>query len=86
MKKMSGLNLLIGIFLIVVSTSAFASDFCRGFYAGYKTGYKQAKGTILEPLTPLCPLQPLKRFGDPNSDFEHGYTLGYQKGMYEGRQ
>ncbi len=38
----------------------------------------------LDPLVPLCPLQPLKGFGDPNSDFEHGYTIGYKQGTVRG--
>lgn len=71
------------ISLCVVS-SAIASDFCDGFKQGYKTGYKQAKGTSLDPLVPLCPLQPLKGFGDPKSDFEHGYTIGFKRGMADG--
>lgn len=77
-----------GIFAILISfifsSVAFADAFCDGFEQGYITGYKQAKGTSLEPLTPLCPLQPLKGFGDPESDFEHGYTIGFKKGMAAG--
>ena len=72
------------IFLALFSVSAFASQFCDGFAQGYVTGYKQAKGTGLAPLVPLCPLQPLKGFGDPKSDFEHGYTIGIRQGMADG--
>jgi hypothetical protein len=39
----------------------------------------------LDPLPPLCPLQPLKRLNDPQSDFEHGYIIGLERGMTEGR-
>jgi hypothetical protein len=81
--KITILMLTLLISLCVVS-SAFASDFCDGFEQGYKTGYKQAKGTSLDPLVPLCPLQPLKGFGDPQSDFEHGYTIGFKRGMADG--
>ena len=70
--------------LVAISTSAFASDFCDGFERGYISGYKKAQGTSLEPLTPLCPLKPLKSMSDPKSDYEFGYTKGYQKGMAEG--
>jgi hypothetical protein len=80
--KITILMLTLLISLCVVS-SAFASDFCDGFEQGYKTGYKQAKGTSLDPLVPLC-LQPLKVFGDPQSDFEHGYTIGFKRGMADG--
>jgi len=72
------------IFLSIFSTSVYASQFCAGFEAGYITGYKQAKGTGLAPLVPLCPLQPLKGFGDPESDYEHGYTIGFRQGMAAG--
>jgi hypothetical protein len=68
----------------MIASVAFASDFCNRFEQGYITGYKQAKGTSLAPLVPLCPLQPLKGFGDPESDFEHGYTIGFKKGMVDG--
>ena len=72
------------IFLFLLSSAVMASDFCEGFKQGYITGYKQKQGTSLTPLTPLCPMQPLKGFGDPKSDFEHGYTIGYRKGMTAG--
>ena len=69
---------------LFASAAALGSEFCSGFEKGYKTGYKKAANTSLEPLAPLCPLQPLKGFGDPRSDFEHGYTIGYEKGREEG--
>jgi hypothetical protein len=72
------------VFLSLFSISVYASQFCSGFEAGYITGYKQSKGTSLAPLVPLCPLQPLKGFGDPESDYEHGYTIGFRQGMSEG--
>ena len=72
------------VFGPMIARVAFASDFCNGFEQGYITGYKQAKRTSLAPLVPLCPLQPLKGFGDPESDFEHGYTIGFKKGMVDG--
>ena len=85
-EKKSKVTILIIALLISLSVVgfAFASDFCDGFKQGYKTGYKQAKGTNLDPLVPLCPLQPLKKFGDPKSDFEHGYTIGFKKGIVDG--
>ena len=52
-------------YLVSGTVDAEATEFCDGFYAGYSTGYKQAKGNDLEPIRTLCPLQPLKGFGDP---------------------
>lgn len=78
------ISIITAIFLSVFSMAVYASEFCEGFQAGYITGYKQAKETSLTPLIPLCPLQPLKGFGDPESDYEHGYTIGFKKGMAEG--
>jgi hypothetical protein len=77
-------KILISIFLILFSiTSAQAySQFCNGFKAGYITGYKQARNTSMTPMVPMCPMQPMKKTSDPQSDFEHGYIIGYQKGMY----
>ena len=79
------LSLLQIIFLSVVFINpALADAFCDGFELGYITGYKQASGSSLDPLPPLCPLQPLKKLSDPESDFEHGYTIGFRKGLIEG--
>ena len=60
------------------------SEFCAGFRAGYITGYKQASGSGYRPYVPYCPYQPYKGLGDPESDFEHGYTIGYRKGFADG--
>ena len=76
-------KILITIFLLLfsISTAHAYSQFCNGFKAGYATGYKQKKNTNINPIPPICPIQPIKGFGDPSSDYEHGWTLGYQKGM-----
>ena len=72
------------LLLLTMVSVAFASDFCDGFEQGYITGYKQAKGTSMEPMAAMCPMQPMKGFGDPKSDFEHGYTIGLRKGTADG--
>ena len=72
------------IFSALFSSAALASQFCAGFEAGYITGYKQAKGTSMSPMVPMCPMQPMKGFGDPKSDYEHGYTIGFRKGTADG--
>jgi hypothetical protein len=68
------------LFFFTISTVQ-ASEFCAGFKAGYAVGYKQKKNTNINPIPPICPIKPIKSFGDPPSDYEFGYTLGYQKGM-----
>jgi len=74
-------NIVFGILVLFSSFAVLADQFCDGFERGYIAGYKQATGSSLDPLVPLCPLQPLKRLNDPESDFEHGYLIGLQKGL-----
>jgi hypothetical protein len=71
--------------LTIMPSPALADQFCDGFKRGYITGYKQASGSSFEPFAPFCPFQPFKRFNDPSSDFEHGYIIGLQKGLEDGR-
>ena len=59
---------------------ALASEFCDGFKRGYIVGYKRAHNTSYDPFVPFCPYQPFKKYGDPQSDYEHGYVIGFQKG------
>ena len=82
--KLKWKSVLAILFFALFSVSAFASEFCDGFEQGYITGYKQASGSSLSPLVPLCPLEPMKGFGDPKSDYEFGYTTGYRRGLAEG--
>lgn len=86
MKKYSIILLSIALLLSSIATNAGADvrDFCAGFERGYVTGYKKARNTSLAPLVPLCPLQPLKHSGAPDSDFEHGYGIGYERGLSDG--
>jgi hypothetical protein len=72
--------------LVLFSLSAFADQFCNGFQRGYVTGFMQASGSSLEPLVPMCPMQPMKKMNDPQSDFEHGYLIGLQRGLASGRK
>ncbi|MGA9855093.1 MAG: hypothetical protein WBR29_07450 [Gammaproteobacteria bacterium] len=68
--------------VLLASTPGHAQGgFCDGYQRGYITGYKQASGSSLDPLPPLCPFEPLRTFGDPESDFEFGYTIGYRAGL-----
>ena len=62
--------------LFFFTSNALASDFCDGFEAGYIAAYQSP----LTPFVPLCPMQPLKGFDSPKSDFEHGYLIGVKRG------
>ena len=72
--------ILLSTFFMFSFVSAGNYEFCAGFKQGYVSGYKQAKNTSMTPMVPMCPMQPMKGFGDPQSDMEHGYTIGYRKG------
>ena len=77
---------LILIFNFLLCFSAYANtQFCKGFERGYITGHKKASGSSFDPFTPFCPFQPFKGFNDPESDYEHGYIIGYEQGLQEGR-
>jgi hypothetical protein len=81
-KKIVIASLLAGLTFGAIASEA---QFCAGFERGYIAGYKKATGRSMDPLTPLCPLQPLKRLNDPESDFEHGYLIGLERGLTVGR-
>ncbi len=79
----------VAVFLVAVAglvavtvgpADAGPAEFCDGFEAGYVAGYKREKNTPVPPIPPPCPVQPVKRLGDPQSDFEYGYAIGYGKG------
>jgi hypothetical protein len=79
--KINLIKILLSLLICVISTGVvFADEFCNGFERGYSTGYKQASGSSIDPITPICPIEPIKKFSDPESDFEFGYTIGYQQG------
>lgn len=77
---------IVSAILMGLTSSVYANQFCSGFERGYVTGYKQSSGSSFEPFTPFCPFQPFKGFNDPKSDYEHGYIIGYKKGIQEGRK
>ena len=90
--KYEGLEMkrLISVMIVLIGLSSLAlasqKQFCPGFERGYISGYKQSSGSGFEPFTPFCPFQPFKGFNDPKSDYEHGYIIGYEKGLREGRK
>jgi hypothetical protein len=76
----------VSAFLLLSATVVYADQFCDGFERGYITGYKRASGSSLDPIPPICPIQPIKRLSDPDSDFEHGYIIGIERGMVAASQ
>lgn len=75
---------LLSLLLIISASSVFASEFCDGFEQGYSTGYKKSSGSSMNPFPPMCPMEPMKHLNDPESDFEFGYTIGFQRGLSAG--
>ena len=84
MNKNLGILILTLFFSFIFLKISFASDFCSGFKSGYITGFKQAKRISYNPPAPYCPYKPYKKPGDPKSDYEFGYTLGFREGMSKG--
>jgi hypothetical protein len=82
MKKLIKLLTLILLFSFIYQEVG-ASEFCDGFERGYITDYKQSSGSSYDPYTPYCPYQPYKGYNDPESDYEHGYIIGYEQGLKE---
>jgi len=69
------------VMLTFISTKAMAyGNFCNGYKKGFLTSYKQKKNINWYVAPPVCPMKPWKKQGDPRSDYEFGYTLGYQHG------
>jgi hypothetical protein len=83
--KINMMNICLTSLLFIASTNiAMADGFCDGFEHGYITGYKQGSGSSIDPITPICPIEPIKGLNDPDSDFEFGYTIGYQQVLRAG--
>ena len=67
--------------MLVSTLVAFAqTDFCKGFDQGYFVGYRHAAGEDPESV-PECPPQ-----HDKESDWEHGFRIGSQQGIIDGRR
>lgn len=60
-------------------------EFTGGFKKGYVTGHKKSSISKLQPYVPPPPYQPPKKYGDPETDFEHGYNIGYEMGFEKGK-
>jgi hypothetical protein len=77
---------IVGVTLALLMLPAHAGqrEFCAGFEEGYETGYMQEANTSIPPYAPYCPTQTFETHADPDSDFEHGYTVGYRTGIADG--
>lgn len=61
------------------------SQFCAGFEAGYISGYKKAAQTSFDPIPPYCPVAAAWSISAPESSWDHGYQVGYEQGLNDGR-
>jgi len=80
---------ILGIMLISFFSTgvAFADNFCNGYEEGYKSGYRNAIGMQgLDPMVPMCPVQPMSEFENAEHDYNKGYNLGYKEGDKKGKE
>jgi hypothetical protein len=61
-----------------------ANDYCEGYKVGYKEGYAQVTGAEPTPMSPLCPLKPVRPESENRSEFERGYQKGLKDGIRDG--
>ena len=71
---------------IFLSVPASADDYCDGFEQGYKDGYRQAVRSSLDPMVPLCTLQPITELDQPERNYHKGYVLGKKEGYEKGKE
>ena len=88
-RKILYLRKIIGALLIIFLGSgvAFADNFCNGYKEGYKKGYQDAlRIPGLDPMVPICPIQPISQFEQAERDYQNGYKQGYSKGYKQGKE
>ena len=72
MKKL----LTIVVLCLLFNTNSNADSFCKGYDDGFQKGLRYIFDL---GLTPLCPLQPLRKIGDPSDDYGHGFNVGLRQ-------
>ena len=80
---------ILGIMLISFFSTGmvFADNFCNGYNEGYKSGYRKAIGIQgLDPMVPMCPIQPISEFENAQRDHNKGYEQGYNEGFTKGKE
>ena len=77
-------SLLLLAALAATSVAFAADDYCEGYKVGYKEGYAQVAGAEPTPMSPLCPLKPVRPEGEKRSEFDRGYQKGIKDGIRDG--
>ena len=63
------------IFILLLSSHAFADDFCDGWHDGYIAGWCQGQFQCMEPMVPMCPMP-----GIDEETYQDGYNRGFLAG------
>ncbi len=75
---------------LLLSGNAYAAsvnkaDFCNGYKRGYGAGYQKATNLPYAKVPIYCPYKQgsnwYKKDSSSQSDFEHGYIIGYEDGL-----
>lgn len=77
-------SLLIFVALAAASSAFAADDYCEGYKVGYREGYAQVAGAAPTPMSPLCPLKPVRSESERRSEYDRGYQKGLRDGIRDG--
>ena len=75
-----------GAFLLLTVTVAYADQFCDGFEVGTPPDINAPPDQVLIHLHRFVLSNRSKNLMTPNSDFEHGYIIGFEQGQIRGRR
>ena len=67
------------IFMMMVATNAFASEWCDGWRSGFKDAYKSETGRMRS--VPSCPAMPARKAHEEKDKYKRAYHLGYKAGI-----
>lgn len=77
-------SLLMIVALAATSAALAADDYCAGYKVGYKEGYAQVTGAEPTPMSPLCPMKPVRAESEKRSEYDRGYDKGLKDGIRDG--
>ena len=77
-------SLLTIVALAATSVAFAADDYCEGYKVGYKEGYAQVTGAAPTPMSPLCPMKPVRTDDEKRSEYDRGYQRGLKDGIRDG--